>query len=733
MSMAVAETRPRKRARSGRSQDVNIEKGVVAPSVNKEKKKVEKTQTLEIHDCSFVKWNVRGVSAVAASQCGRYIATARSNGDIELKQRGVSWMTTSISYAESGETDVSITGLEFTRCSRYLFAVRLNGTFTMFRVTGDGLIEHTMLTPGGGAIWDLAVCEDDPDGNQRIAIACDDGRIRIIRPDLSYGGEQADSSLPKNPSHYDIKISQRTAARVLCVSWAPASLAGCDGCVVCGDSKGGLRWVNASSGTCYGRGKIPMLRRQEVAIWTLKFVRDGRQVICGDSRGCATVWSSISYTMSEELRIEGLEGDIWSSTVAREDNLEVVVLGSANGGVGGLKSNGEDDFWAPLRGTRLHTHDVRGLACFPDGCVISGSTDSLLRTFKPSALVKKSQIQWIRPVDGCVGQPSVQFFAGRSIIIAKAEKSLDIWSLPNDMSPMLRLRMKLDSFSSGIRACSISMDDTVLAVSTAEAFRIYQVWDGCGNFATSSSFGKVRLLDVDPKVENTLMGCVDMTFCGEVLVCVGKCKKRIFLFVEGEIRELSTSEILGCDAAITGVASSSEHLAVCDSRGNVFLQKVKGIDTGKSSSTWQQVVTSSESSPSLITAMSFSISGKKIAVLSSDLHANIVMLSKAKVSSRVLDGRLQNLGRSVSFSWKEDSLLVSGEKQCAVVPIQEKTLKRKRSSHSKPHLTAHVLRFEDCILASCVLGSSRIAVVRRKWDDVIASLPDAMPMKVFGT
>ena len=85
--MAVYISRPRKRART------NLPGHDAADSAHLEADTVEAKPThvpLHVHECSFVKWNVSGVTLVAASPCGRHIAVARTDGNLELKSSSLS-------------------------------------------------------------------------------------------------------------------------------------------------------------------------------------------------------------------------------------------------------------------------------------------------------------------------------------------------------------------------------------------------------------------------------------------------------------------------------------------------------------------------------------------------------------------------------------------------------------------------------------------------------------------
>lgn len=698
---------------------------------------------LRVQECSFVQWDVSGISAISASLCGSLIAVARSNGTVELRHKDVAWAPVSVLYFDPSP-ELSISAMIFSNCSGYLFIARLDGALLFTRVTSEGLLPHVELSPGGGAIWDLAVSSTVPKGLVKLALACDDGCVRFVEPDPSFASsdslDQKIPSLPTDSAHYLVKISEATEARVLSVAWAPLAPGRDADCVACGDAEGGVRWINPDSGALYGRGKLPSVRREQTAIWTIAFAREGRDLLCGDSRGMATVWSSATSTLRQEVRIEGLRGALWSSTVVADAaNSEIAFFGCAAGGVGGLKSpsvNADDAMWVPLRGCRFHSHDVRGMASFPSGAVISGSLDARMCLFTPGEFIDKRTILWVLPYHGCVGQPPVQFCRNNKFILSRRQNGIDLWSIPDDsQSPPLKLRMILKNFESDLLSCAISGDGSMVAASSLESFRLYQIWDNEGAITDSTSFGKVRLIQVGYTVEAVLSGGVDMSFCGHTLVCILKSKQKVALFEEGQTQIIRKGEIGSTAMSLERIACVDGKIAVCDSKGNVFSAPLSPSCTrGESKLSWTCTF-SPEVPVGGITAISFSPSGKKLAIATSEFK--VYVRSDADPEGRaVVEGPFSGVITSMSFSENEESLLISGEKFCIVMCAIHSCRKRKHGTDSQvAGFEPYKLRVGDSVLGSCVLGASRIAVVRRRWDLVqsSASLPDAIPKKPFGT
>lgn len=613
----------------------------------------------------------------------------------------------------------------------------------------EGLVEHVRLVPGGGAIWDLAVSMSASHHLLCVAVACDDGCVRFITPDPEFvrtvTGEGADMVvLPVQSAHYLITRSETTEARALSVAWAPPDVTG-EGevhqCVACGDAEGGLRWIDPRTGRVYGRGKIPGVQKQRAMIWTLQFTREGRDVVCGDSRGMVTVWASATNTIMQELRIEGLKSAIWSSAVVNEGaGVDTVFFGCAGGGVGGLRSpvvGAEDELWVPLRGCHFHSHDVRGMASFPNGGVVSGSFDARICVFTPQIFVERRKIQWVLPYPSCVGQSPVQFCRKSGLILSRRREGIDVWSIPEkNQTPLLKLRMKLKSFKSGLIACAISENGQFVAASSVDSFRLYRIWDGDGEVSNSSTFGKVRPIGVKDRMEMSLRGSVDLGFCGRKLVCISGSKEQVAFYEEGVLQKYSVEEIGCAGRFLERIACSDEGVAVCDSRGELFFSAVKPDSLGQCPSLSWTKVFSRNSKVHAVTALAFSPSKKQIAIASSDLNVYVRRVNGTKGGNGSHLGPFRGVVTSLSFSAQGKSLLISGETFCCVTPLKGSGLKKRKhgdGGDGKTGSTTFMLETKDSILGSSALDSSRLVVVRRPWNTVHSSLPRAIPKKPFGS
>lgn len=708
-------------------------------------------QSVTIHECSFLKPHVAGFTAIAASPCGQYVVLSKTDRNIELLRiEKLQWIPVSIVYAVSGRPDLSISTLKFSPCGRYVFASRLDGSLTIYDVSEQGLLTVVTLQPGGGAIWDMAFAPGCTTNAFRLVVACDDGCVRFVSPDVAFVGTDDTGVLSSDVTHYIIKASDTTPARTLSVDWVivqkddASQTKGVD-FIVCGDSGGGLRWIDPNSGRTTGRGNISTLRKEAVLIWTVRWVRNGNTIVCGDDRGLVTLWSSRTRTIEAEIRIEGMLGAIWCSSVitkkTRQD--EVVAFGGANGSVGALVFPSDVTAnTSSLRGALLHTHDVRGMCSLPDGHFMSAGIDAKVAIFKPSSLVEKTvPVQWPFFIDGVVSQPLVTVLRRHGLIVSHGEKEIEFWKIPNDNLdyPIMVLRMCLKSVSSDLRCVAVSEDGMYVAVSSACSFKLYQIWDGVGIIGECRSFGKVKLLEVAEKVEGALYGCVGIQFCGSSLIAITRCMSKIVVFdhLAGRVAQLSL-QVVGSDAAaFTKLASGGGRVVACDSKGSLFeCTALKNEMLDFDSLRWRKVCDMADGAK-MVASLSVSPSGERIAFTCDNMKVVVVHVNKDGFRVDRLPGRIGTLVNAISFSDKENKLLLSGEKIVNVFALKTKRL-AKRFGNAESSATMrtvgkfHKIPCNGSLWSSAVLGVGRIALLRRRPSVVETYLPDAIPKKTFG-
>lgn len=729
----------RKRARTTEGATTSLKSRIAnSPAKNPVARKAEKSN-INLQECSFVQWDVSGIDAVASSRCGNLIVVSRADGSIELRRKELVWAVSSVLFSTGGNPEEAVSSAVFSGCGRYVFLGRLDGILLVLRITDEGMQEYVRLDPGGGAIWDIAVSRQESDPFH-IAVACDDGCVRFVRPDPTYFEiDNLDATmsppLPTDSMHYIVKISESTKARVLSVAWAAPSARREEDCVACGDADGGVRWINPSDGSLYGRGKIPSVREENTMIWTITFARDGEDVVCGDSRGMATVWASGTNTIKQEVRIEGLTGCLWSSTIVGEaTSSESILFGSAGGSIGGLQSpisSDHDDLWVPLRGCHFHSHDVRAMSCLPNGMVVTGSIDARMCIFSLADFIDRRKIQWILPYQGSAGQNPVQVNRDCNLILSRRKRGVDIWSLDRKR-PDLKLRMELNSLDADVIACAISPDSTHVALSSFDAFRLYNVWNR-DDTTDETELGKVRVLPLAPRVASFLEGCTDIAYCGPVLIAIAHARQEVACYIDGNLRIFSKHDLGSTAIRLEHVTCSGNKVAVADSMAQVFCASIDTDCTdSKTDVSWTIAFRGNEKET--VSQICVSPSLSKLAIAMSDCSVFISDLQSEGENSWRVPGSFPCLTTSLSFSDSEDSLVISGEKFC-VVACTVRSSRKRRAGDSKQSIgfEPYFLRFRDSILCSSVLGESKMVVVRRRWNLIQSSLPDAIPTKPFGT
>lgn len=716
--------------------------------------------SLKVHECRFFQPGSRGVAAMSVSPSGRFIVIARTDHSIELKDRRAMWTTTSVIFSDPNLKRAFITAVEFSTCNSHVFASRANGTIQILRVTDDGLVDHVSLSPGGGRIQDLSVCRDPSIEGFCIAAACQDGRVRTIRPDPSFFALKDDHDLPTNPAFYDIRASEKAMASVTCLSWAPytasGTASGIDDCIVAGDADGGVRWINPNNGSCYGAGKIPSLRGKKVVMNTIQFARDGRQVFCGDSRGLVTIWSSRTNTISDEIHVDGLNGPVLSSTISQLPKStegeklagsEIIVFGSEGGEIATIRSIPDSEFWSASRVVRIHNDKVQSISSLGKGTIVSSSMDSFLATFTCKALLEQDRIDWMWPHVGCVGQPSVQLLENTGMALLKGHHSIESWSFSRSSpSPVLALRMNLHKLSD-VRACAYSTKKNVFAVSTMKSFHLFKVVTQNSDDTDPHFFRDLRELEVPAEVSMRLKGCIDMLFCEENLICIGRCRKQIFVYRHDRLQDISPSKPQGSlGKYFCKLGGAQGGIMVSDSRGNILVCSIPA-QSHRASNFYDWHLLSAESGRgehALVSAMSFSPSGSKIAVAYTDLTLRVFDISRWRSSEEKFDvslnsclsitSYLESVAISLSFSRTEQSILVTGSSFSKVVSLPKRCdATYKHSKDSEFFIYEHGTARKESFVGSAILGPAEVIMVSDTRFKPLRATERSVLRKKFGT
>eukprot|EP00899_Mesostigma_viride_P014159 jgi/Mesvir1/22744/Mv14147-RA.1 len=274
----------------------------------------------------------------------------------------------------------------------------------------DGFITEWDLSTGrpkasvdsyGGPVWCIAAeplppppvthPHSDPSSGHvadtRLAVACDDGALRVFVVEASDGSVGAPTG-----AQY-AKSFPRVKGRILCTAWHPSRNA-----LVAGDSEGIIRlWdltttrelLKIDVGDVPGKGKAG-----PCCVWSLLALRDGT-IVSGDGAGRTQFWEGKFGTLLQGHRQHSADvlaltalpaGDVVFA--AGVDNKVVQFQNLPD------RSRGDAPEWVYVGGRRWHTHDVRALAVVVPRAdasfsrLVSGGNDAQLITYAAASFLQ---------------------------------------------------------------------------------------------------------------------------------------------------------------------------------------------------------------------------------------------------------------------------------------------------------------------------------------------------------
>lgn len=462
---------------------------------------------LELHRCRLIDWSPSPVVALSPSIHGDCLAVARDSGDVEVWRVAAGSAGWACQLRIPGRKESAISSLVWILGNPLspfgrLFSAGLDGHITEWDL--GSLKPQAVVDSFGGPVWGMAVepriqttlakkrvsgnsRPEESDGNksdaeseesgdesdedssreegrekverqrerereERIAVACDDGCIRLFHVDQPSG------------LHF-IKAFPRVAGRILSVAWSTNGSrifsGGSDGCIRCWDvtSRGEVyrMTVNASGS----------LRPDDLCVWALLVLRDDT-LVSGDGSGCTQFWDERQGTLlqahkrhkadvlalaaapsHQNVFSAGIDGQVIQYHRVEKRKGEEASEGVAVGGAGP---------WAFVGARKFHTHDVRALAiAFPPATdeesspvknvsqaqrkkeaqkipnvpmLISGGNDTQLFAYAadyfmqylPHPVCPSPQIPYMQLTDG-----KTEY--GKQLLMVQRPSSIDVWRL----------------------------------------------------------------------------------------------------------------------------------------------------------------------------------------------------------------------------------------------------------------------------------------------------------------
>lgn len=319
---------------------------------------------LELHRSRFVEWQPAAVVAIAVAPGGSTVALARESGDLEIydtadwrcvarvpgkEGAAISCLTWVAPFIGDWVDADNAAAADDVPCR--LLSAGLDGVVTEWDLSA--LRARSTTDSHGGAVWAMAAEPRPTDGEpQRVAIACDDGCIRLL---TLLGGDGVGSGLSHRRSFL------RLQGRLLSLAWGFGGTQ-----IAVGTSVGTIHIMQVATLSevmriTVGSGDKPK-ESDERCTWALTYLPDGT-LVSGGQDGDVTFWDKRFGTQLYTFRQHGADVTCLASNpagtcvFASGIDSQVCVFNRIEDGAGpGLEK------WTFGSTKRPHTHDVRALA-----------------------------------------------------------------------------------------------------------------------------------------------------------------------------------------------------------------------------------------------------------------------------------------------------------------------------------------------------------------------------------
>jgi len=364
----------------------------------------------------------------------------------------------------------------------------LEGTLTVWTV--GHAAPATTQDSMGGAVWSVASAQpareargagDDADAAERdalVAVACDDGAVRVFEADLAAGELRYWRAMP------------RVEGRALSVAWYPGAEV-----VVAGTSGGTVHSYHAASQRELLRMTAGAATRGGPAsVWALAVLADGT-VVAGDSSGAVRWFDGAMGVQTATWTVHS--ADVLCLAASRDGR--AVLASGVDHQVALFRRAGDGaDGWVYVTSKRPHSGDVRGMALVPSregpdtDLVASCSNDAHVILYSVAHFEKQHPSK-LTPLPDPPSVSAARTEAGDALVV-RQRGHVDVWALPECQSPAsgtpeghllsseappaLLKRVRPQVQGSRVTAAAVSPDGQWVAVSDASSTRVFLASEG---------------------------------------------------------------------------------------------------------------------------------------------------------------------------------------------------------------------------------------------------------------
>lgn len=546
---------------------------------------------LPVRTITHPSWTCTRICAMCVSSDGALLALASTTGEVLIRSLHAPYR--SLLHLHTTSLPSALISCAAFASSTCLLLGRLSGELQVLRVHPDRLALDRTLSLGGGAIWALKPRDT------RVLVGCDSGARVVV------------ASEGWHKHVYEVHNAGTARGRVLCVDWMPAPVGG--------TSAGELCWWDAQRHTARVGA--------DVRIWSVVAV--DRQLVAADSRGVVSVWTD--GQIQAEIRVERLVGNVvWTGARVGQS---CVVFGTAAGTVGGVRRC--EQGWLPVRARKWHEGDVKAVAAYGDGGIVTAGLDGRTVVADVQALRGEGgKIVWKLPYADGVRESGTRI---RGTWVGDVDgNKLRVWNVAGG----LWLRMKVSGMDGMLTAWDMHQKGGWIAVASAEKGRVYKISDK-----------QVRRVPMDQQEETRMAGGAQRIWRTEgELVWICKHADGVGWWRQDTWGKWTADEI-GVHGCVDKIHASIQLVAVAGSHGEVCAQARQGK--------WSTLGT-----------------GTKVAALAVRDTNVVVVRCNGDVQVSLGEQRLKTVGNVkglvAGVKWlNQKAVVVFGETLCVVVGVME--------------------------------------------------------------